>query len=201
MADGARMEEHTCPTLLPDGTVCGKPWRSATIELCENHYRRFLKYGDAAHWGIGHGSEYDRIHKSVQYRRGKASDHLCVDCGNPAEQWSLTREPSGNIKYGRGGSKGLFDKDMPYSDNTDDYEPRCKPCHRKYDIPRGEAHHAVVLSTKDCLDIVASTASAKELADFYGTTATTINRIRSGASRSSETGVVYKPTRGPYRKR
>ncbi len=54
------------------------------------------------------------LHRRLHRKHGAAKDHLCVDCGNKALDWSL--------KYGR-----------EYSENIDDYEPRCRRCHVLYD--------------------------------------------------------------------
>jgi hypothetical protein len=53
------------------------------------------------------------LHQRVQRLRGKATEHLCVDCDGPAVDWSRI--------HGRDGKR------------IDDYAPRCKKCHHKYD--------------------------------------------------------------------
>ena len=192
------MADATCSVLLPDGTICGLPWRSRKIELCENHYRRKLKYGDPAITRFTPARPYDAAHHRIRKARGRAREHRCADCGAPAVQWSLNHRTVTEIQYDTDGAPDGWDTKLAYSDDVNDYSPRCRSCHLRYDLPRGEAHHAAVLTGQDCRDVVASHKSAKELAELYDTTATTINRIRSGSSRSSETGVVYKPIRGPW---
>ena len=60
---------------------------------------------------------YSTAHYRVISQRGKATDHSCVDCGQPANEWSYI-EPSG------------------YSDSPDDYSPRCWLCHRRFDFSK-----------------------------------------------------------------
>lgn len=59
-------------------------------------------------------SEYMRRHKDVYKARGKAIDYKCVDCGKKAREWSTVRGTDG-------------------SDPHAHYEPRCVPCHTRYD--------------------------------------------------------------------
>jgi hypothetical protein len=78
---------------------------------------------------MGRERGYDALHTYLRYVRGKAAAHACVDCGKPATQWSYDRscpneltEP--NRKTGR---------PQPYSLDLDRYQPRCVPCHQKFD--------------------------------------------------------------------
>ena len=57
--------------------------------------------------------EYHDRHRAVVKSRGKAKEHPCADCDNPAESWSQI--------HGKDGS------------SIEHYEPRCWPCHHKYD--------------------------------------------------------------------
>ncbi len=57
------------------------------------------------------------MHARIVKNHGKAKNYKCVDCGKQAEEWS-------NIK------------DHIYTDKIEDYLPRCKKCHRKYDNPQ-----------------------------------------------------------------
>ena len=69
--------------------------------------------------------DYDPIHKGVRYHRGSASQYNCIDCELFAVEWSHIHNTD------------------PY--DIDNYEPRCKSCHCKYDKvvvqydPRGES--------------------------------------------------------------
>ncbi len=57
--------------------------------------------------------EYKKAHAAVHRARGKARDQDCVDCGKQALDWSHKHD----------------------SEPTDpqNYEPRCRSCHKKYD--------------------------------------------------------------------
>lgn len=61
-------------------------------------------YGDSA---------YRRAHTRVKDERGKASEYLCFDCDRPACDWSQIHDTDG--------------------ESVDDYEPRCRSCHVRYD--------------------------------------------------------------------
>jgi NAD-dependent SIR2 family protein deacetylase len=56
---------------------------------------------------------YTIRHQRVRKARGPAKYQNCIDCGEVAEHWSR-----------------IHDKD---GEDPNDYEPRCRPCHRKYD--------------------------------------------------------------------
>ena len=60
------------------------------------------------------GDNIKNFHKWIEKKRGKASEHKCVDCDKQAHDWS-------NV-------------DHKYSKNLDDYFSRCVSCHRKWDI-------------------------------------------------------------------
>ena len=71
---------------------------------------------------------YPGAHSRVCVARGKASEHLCVDCGHPAGDWSydgldpqeLTSQVHGFV--------------LSYSLNITHYQPRCKSCHTRFDM-------------------------------------------------------------------
>lgn len=60
---------------------------------------------------------YDVWHKRVNKARGPASRYACVDCGEPAQDWSTVNPSSGDVR-GR-------------------FQPRCRKCHRRYDGAAG----------------------------------------------------------------
>jgi hypothetical protein len=66
------------------------------------------------HWRFNPNPTVLTMHRRLHRNFGKASDHACVDCGAPAKDWSL----EGEI----------------YTDNIEDYRPRCRSCHVKYDM-------------------------------------------------------------------
>lgn len=76
-------------------------------------------------------------HKRVMYDRGKASEYDCVDCGRRAQEWSCRHDVAPQY-YQEGwvtlpSGKSLL---AYWSTSSQDYDPRCKSCHRKYDNSR-----------------------------------------------------------------
>ncbi len=53
-------------------------------------------------------------HTELRKIRGNATEHSCADCGEQAHEWSY-KEHTG------------------YSENPDDYAPRCHKCHNSHD--------------------------------------------------------------------
>lgn len=68
------------------------------------------------HWNYSATPTVLALHKRLYRKYGKAAEQICVDCGKQARDWSL--------KSGH-----------EYSDRREDYDPRCKSCHVKYDDP------------------------------------------------------------------
>lgn len=66
---------------------------------------------------------YKRAHGKVRGRRGPAKEFLCIDCGEQAKEWSLRRSAIGSVRS----------ELHSWSDDINDYEPRCVPCHRALD--------------------------------------------------------------------
>lgn len=56
---------------------------------------------------------YSTRHRKVREARGRAADQSCVDCQQPACDWSQVKGTDG--------------------EDPSHYEPRCKACHFKYD--------------------------------------------------------------------
>jgi hypothetical protein len=70
---------------------------------------------------------YTAMHQRVRSERGKASTYPCVDCGGQAAHWSydhLDQDQQVEDKEGQA---------LPYSLDVNHYEPRCVPCHKRYD--------------------------------------------------------------------
>lgn len=66
------------------------------------------------HWNYSANPTVLTLHRRLHRKHGKASAHACVDCGAVARDWSLNKSA--------------------YTDNIDDYSPRCRSCHVKYDM-------------------------------------------------------------------
>jgi hypothetical protein len=119
-------------------TDCDK--RTHAHGLCKAHDHRRRRYGSPtapSRMGPGplnpnwHGEDigYVGAHKRVHRKRGRAAEHTCVDCDQPAAHWSYDGlDPNAQ----RGPSREGFES--WYSTNTDHYVPRCVSCHMLHDI-------------------------------------------------------------------
>lgn len=115
-----------CNTCSVDG--CERPAQGRG--WCNMHLLRMSRYGrlDARQYGtddIGYSAAHYRV-KSV---RGSATNHMCTDCGNRAQDWSFNYSDP-NPKYDD-------DTGMAYSPDVTYYEPRCKKCHKAFDVRCG----------------------------------------------------------------
>lgn len=125
---GARVVPESC-------TVEGCDRPHLARDLCSTHYKRWRKHGDVKAdvpvsddqgWK-GDAVGYKTLHDRLRRQRGKASDHACVDCGEQARDWSLVKSADAVRDAKRG---------LRYSLRIEDYEPRCPPCHGRYDHGR-----------------------------------------------------------------
>lgn len=124
------------PCILED---CNLPvTRDSGKNMCSIHYQRWARHGDASvigkggchlsgpdspSWG-GDGITYHGAHARIRHTRGPASARPCVDCGEQARHWSYNhQDPSERIDPEIG----------TYSSNPGFYEPRCVPCHSRFD--------------------------------------------------------------------
>lgn len=74
---------------------------------------------------------YDQIHSGLHWARGRASEHACVKCGEPAKHWAYM--------YTAGEDELTAPDGGQYSENFDDYSPMCISCHRNFDYENSEA--------------------------------------------------------------
>ena len=83
--------------------------------------------------GSGYGAAHDRVKRTY----GPASSHACTDCSGPAYHWSYDHEdPNERLhEYAPG-------RYAAYSHSPDHYQPRCVPCHKRYDLGRRDARVA-----------------------------------------------------------
>lgn len=111
---------------------CDNEPRSARSGICEMHYCRRRRNG---HFDLldTHVEDpaYRTVHTRVSRARGRASTHPCVDCGGQAQHWSYTH---GSMR------EKTSETGQPFSDDLDDYAPRCVKCHTAFD----RAHALVV---------------------------------------------------------
>jgi hypothetical protein len=129
----AEVWDRQRPTCSVPG--CDRPHRAHGY--CLNHARHVQKGGHPDHVGdtvrygeentawrgdsVGYGSAHDRVRRT----RGSARRHACVDCGQPARQWSYNHADPNELLH-----KGRY----PYSADPAMYEPRCISCHKRFDL-------------------------------------------------------------------
>ena len=100
--------------------------------FCNKHYVRMWRNGTLETKIAVPGHEnpsYNTMHKRVKYARGAASEHDCVDCGDQAYHWSYNHSGEMELEEAPKG-KYLF----RYGTDVMDYEARCVPCHKKFDL-------------------------------------------------------------------
>ena len=104
--------------------------------MCGTHYQAWWVLQPVENRNSNNGRprqqvvSYWGMHSRVKLAKGSASKYLCLDCGNPANDW--THNPScQDILYGKGkeGRPNL----NPYCLHLEHYEPRCTPCHMLFD--------------------------------------------------------------------
>lgn len=114
---------------------CKKPIRSKG--LCNSHYLRQWRKGTTAasprgtgernnRWR-GKGIDYRGAHRRVEGYFGKASNHQCVCCDSPADEWSYVGGcPDEKVEV-------IKNSMMRFSPNPCYYEPMDKTCHTRFD--------------------------------------------------------------------
>ena len=111
-----RYEHKPCP-------VCGAP---AVIRRDHKSCSRACGYQLARAVRQAANPSYDVWHKRIKKARGPASGYACVDCGEPAEDWSTVHPSSRDIR--------------------NRFQPRCRKCHRSYDGAVGAGNPQAKLS-------------------------------------------------------
>lgn len=92
--------------------------------LCPLHYSRVRSKGEPGQTESKYVPRtpehrgYLRAHDHLREVRGPASDYPCVDCGKQAMDWSYVGDDLSSFAW---------------SDDLDDYQPKCKPCHARHD--------------------------------------------------------------------
>lgn len=70
--------------------------------------------------------DYTAAHGRVKRLHGSASQHPCIDCAKPAYHWSYDhQDPDERISSTVG---------VAFSLNVERYQPRCVPCHKRFDL-------------------------------------------------------------------
>jgi hypothetical protein len=107
--------------------VSGKHLRQGRVVSCGCYNRELVTATLVAHNFKGDEVTYYTAHDRVKVSRGAACEHSCVDCGERAQDWSLRRDAA-KLTFGSAGRYTLA-----FSPDPQEYDPRCKPCHGKYD--------------------------------------------------------------------
>lgn len=123
---------ENCSTFGCDNSV-------VTKGMCKAHYssswrdaRIGAKEVNIKHHAYKAEVKYNAAHERVRLKNGRADGKLCIDCGSQAKEWSLTHHSeSWRVEVG-GPEDGKI-----YSLAVEDYEPRCRSCHVKFDFPLG----------------------------------------------------------------
>ena len=114
----------------------GQQWRC----VCDCGESRTVNAGDLNRYGdkntcgvIGRhlpdDVSYRAVHDRVKRALGRAADFPCVDCGCDAKQWSYDRaDDRERVQH------GLSVNAIPYSTDLSRYQPRCIPCHKRFDL-------------------------------------------------------------------
>lgn len=121
------------------------------------------------------------VHRRLYADRGPASNHLCVDCSGPADDWSHDWPTWEDV------AQGIRPPRTTFSTNLDAYVPRCTPCHSKLDhTPAawnyGGQRGSYKLTEDDVRRIRTSELKPGALARELGVGRETIWKIRTGRS-------------------
>jgi hypothetical protein len=116
---------------------------------------------------------YRQVHKRLLTDRGPAKNYPCVDCGEPAKDWSRDGLTWENVAQGISGKRLLFSTDLSV------YRPRCQLCHNRLDN-LGVRNGCAKLTAADVLWIRARTMSPKASAAVLGIDKTTVYKILKG---------------------
>lgn len=94
---------------------------------CSLHYVRMKRKGTVEYVGQPRIQDpnYYTVHGRLTRDLGPASRRQCVDCGNQAMHWSYNNDDPDECTSSTG---------LRYSPNGDAYQPRCVPCHRRFDL-------------------------------------------------------------------
>lgn len=80
------------------------------------------------HWNYNPNPSILTLHRRIHRKHGPAKNHKCADCDNQAIDWSL----NGSV----------------YTDNVEDYSPRCRSCHVRFDDSRNDRAEKVSIGLK-----------------------------------------------------
>lgn len=132
---------------------------------CEKHYNRWRKTGDPARTATGRVYanrapsrqpaasrprvadsllSYKGSHKRVRSARGRAAEHACVACAEPATEWAYSHaDTQGELTE----VSHIFSKTpraIAYSPDPQFCEPMCHSCHVSADLNAAGARPQLV---------------------------------------------------------
>lgn len=106
---------------------------------CRNHSLGYKRNGDYIkrssgplhpHWRNAEDMTWGAIHQRVRNALGAAKEYDCVDCGESAAHWSYNHQDP-NERFDTVGGQTV-----PVGTAIEFYEPRCVPCHKRFDLAK-----------------------------------------------------------------
>lgn len=115
---------------------------------------------------------YSGVHVRLVQQHGRAAEHNCIACENPATAWAYQHDcPEELIELQQWRSKGDR-RPIPYCMHLEHYAPMCTSCHSKLDNTRGEANGKTIITSDDVIEMRQKYAtgkfSAAQLGVLYG---------------------------------
>ena len=106
---------------------------TCSIDGCDraHHARGVCRYHYVARRDTGTSVTYSAAHAAVIAQRGDARRQECVDCQQPAREWSYDHTDANELTSGTG---------TRFSADVQRYLPRCKACHRIFDAAKHAEH-------------------------------------------------------------
>jgi hypothetical protein len=108
---------------------CGAVVERKAGQFTRKQTRRGLSMVTCGDWPTHRPDDitYATAHSRVRREKGSATTRSCIDCNEPAAQWSYTHtDPKEQYE----------DRCGPYSADPQYYVPRCVPCHKRFDLAR-----------------------------------------------------------------
>lgn len=113
---------------------------------CSAHYQTWQRHGDPTVDGRlfgeanpawkGANPTYVGAHRRCTLLWGKASEHPCVDCGNPADEWSYCHDDPTELTELMPETRAHATSShrlVRYSAWPEFYAARCQSCHLAFD--------------------------------------------------------------------
>jgi len=112
---------------------------TCSIDGCDRAHqaRGVCRYHYVVIRDSGTSITYSSVHSALVAQRGRARHQACVDCSQPAREWSYDHTDDNELTSGTGAR---------FSTDIQRYVPRCKPCHRAFDAVK-QAEHLRALAT------------------------------------------------------